>query len=188
MSKQQGRKALIILTDGVTAAAENFGGSDCHRSAPTQLSLHFICDEEEGQPFRRIQDGRPDGRWPRRRQVSSAGRASDGKKILEQPSKETGGRLFKVRKGYRGQDLPEIQAPCAPIQPRLHPDKGNRSAITRFIRRRQAERPAVAQTVLLVNRIWTEASIHQRDAISGNRLTRLGRNTSISQLTSALSR
>jgi VWFA-related protein len=98
MSKQQGRKALIILSDGVdhgskvgiTTAIET-----AQRADTVVYSILFKDDEGYGGrssmqmgPFG---TGRRGGGRPQETRV-------DGKKILEQISKETGGRMFEVSK------------------------------------------------------------------------------------------
>ena len=99
MNKQQGRKALIILSDGVdhgskvgiTTAIET-----AQRADTVVYSILFKDDEGYGGrssmqmgPFGTGRRG--GGRGPQEARV-------DGKKILEQISKETGGRMFEVSK------------------------------------------------------------------------------------------
>ena len=98
MRKQQGRKALIILSDGVdhgskvgiTTAIET-----AQRADTVVYSILFKDGEGYGGrssmqmgPFG---TGRRGGGRPQEARV-------DGKKILEQISKETGGRMFEVSK------------------------------------------------------------------------------------------
>jgi VWFA-related protein len=98
MSKQQGRKALIILSDGVdhgskeslTTAIET-----AQRSDTVVYSILFKDDEGYGNPSGRMMGqhggGHHGGGYPQ-------GERTDGKKVLQQISKETGGRLFEVSK------------------------------------------------------------------------------------------
>jgi VWFA-related protein len=100
MSKQQGRKALIILSDGVDRGSKETLATaiETAQKADTLVYSILFKDEEEG--------GRPGG-------FSMGGRGGggqrgggrnpqeerpDGKKILQQISKETGGRFFEVSK------------------------------------------------------------------------------------------
>jgi VWFA-related protein len=98
MSRQQGRKALIILSDGVdhgskvgiTTAIETAQRADT-------VVYSILFKDSEGFGDRSMSMGpfgtgrRGGGRGPQEERV-------DGKKILEQISKETGGRMFEVSK------------------------------------------------------------------------------------------
>lgn len=98
MSKQQGRKALIILSDGVdhgsketmTTAIET-----AQRADTVVYSILFKDDEENGNrggfSMGHGGGGRRGGRYPQEERP-------DGKKILQQISKATGGRLYEVSK------------------------------------------------------------------------------------------
>ena len=98
MSKQQGRKALIILSDGVdhgskvgiTTAIET-----AQRADTVVYSILFKDSEgfgdRGGMSMGPFGTGRRGGGGPQEARV-------DGKKILEQISKETGGRMFEVSK------------------------------------------------------------------------------------------
>jgi len=98
MSKQQGRKALIILSDGVdhgsketlTTAIET-----AQRADTVVYSILFKDDEENGPrggfAMGQRGGGRRGGRYPQEERP-------DGKKILQQISKATGGRLYEVSK------------------------------------------------------------------------------------------
>ncbi len=100
MSKQQGRKALIILSDGVDRGSRETLAEAIATAQRADTIIYSIlfADEEEGSRsggFRMggpMGGGRGGGRYPRQEE------RPDGKKILEQISKETGGRLFKVSK------------------------------------------------------------------------------------------
>jgi VWFA-related protein len=99
MSKQQGRKALIILSDGVDHGSKETLATaiETAQKADTLVySILFKDDEEAGHQggFSRGQYGggrRGGGRYPQEERP-------DGKKILQQISKETGGRFFEVSK------------------------------------------------------------------------------------------
>jgi VWFA-related protein len=100
MKKQQGRKALIILSDGVDhGSKETLQESiESAQRADTLVYSILFADKEEygrgggyGGPH---MGGRAGGGYPRHPQESRR----DGKKILEQISRETGGRSFEVSK------------------------------------------------------------------------------------------
>jgi VWFA-related protein len=98
MSKQQGRKALIILSDGVdhgsketlTTAIET-----AQRADTVVYSILFKDDEENGNrggfSIGQRGGGRRGGRYPQEERP-------DGKKILQQISKANGGKLYEVSK------------------------------------------------------------------------------------------
>jgi VWFA-related protein len=113
MKKQAGRKALIILSDGVDMGSKESVESaieSAQRADTMVFSILFKDDEEDGNRGGgfggpRIGGGiggmgggmgRPGGRrgggYPQQREHP------DGKKILERISKETGGRMFEVSK------------------------------------------------------------------------------------------
>jgi VWFA-related protein len=127
MKKQQGRKALIILSDGVDRGSKTYlnGAIESAQRADTFVySIYFAdarrSERNEGQGQQGQRQGRGGG-WPggggggwpgggggypggggggRRgggQRPADEPRA-DGKKILERISKETGGRFFEVSK------------------------------------------------------------------------------------------
>jgi VWFA-related protein len=133
MSKQQGRKALIILSDGVDHGSRETMAeaiATAQRADTIIYSILFADDEDNysrpggfgmGGHGGGMGGGRGGGRYPPQEQ------RPDGKKILEQISKETGGRMFKVSK------KDTVDAIYAEIEEDLRnqyslaytPDKGN---------------------------------------------------------------
>jgi VWFA-related protein len=134
MSKQQGRKALIVLSDGVDHGSRETMAeaiATAQRSDTIIYSILFADEEENysrpggfgmgGHGGGMGGGGRGGGRYPQQEQ------RPDGKKILEQISKETGGRMFKVTKKET------VDAIYAEIEEDLRnqyslaytPDKGN---------------------------------------------------------------
>jgi VWFA-related protein len=111
MSKRQGRKALLVLSDGVDRGSKETLASAmeaAQRADTLVYSILFTDDEGFGNHRgfggpgmggmggmgRRGGMGRGGG-WPGRYPEESR---PDGKKILERISKETGGRMFEVTK------------------------------------------------------------------------------------------
>jgi VWFA-related protein len=122
MQKQQGRKAVIILSDGVDRGSKESleGAIAAAQRADTVVYSILFKDEHQGEHgFDRSRGrvgggwpggggGYPGGGWPGgggRGGRSGGSRGPrpdeshvDGKKILERISKETGGRLYAVSK------------------------------------------------------------------------------------------
>jgi VWFA-related protein len=123
MKKQQGRKALIILTDGVDRGSKTYLESaieSAQRADTVIYSIYFAephrdegRDQRQGGGMGRGGGGWPGGGggWPGGGggyPGGGGGRGggqrhpeeprTDGKKILERISKETGGRFFEVSK------------------------------------------------------------------------------------------
>jgi VWFA-related protein len=116
MKKQQGRKALIILSDGVDRGSKESleAAMEAAQRADTVVySILFKDERFESGPYEQRRRGGgwpgggggypggggwPGGGGPGRRPRPSQEPRPDGKKILERISKETGGRLFEVSK------------------------------------------------------------------------------------------
>jgi VWFA-related protein len=105
MSKQQGRKALIILSDGVDHGSKETLATAmevAQRVDTVVYSILFKDDEGYGNRGGWSGAGGPMGGGPmgggRRGGRGPQQERPDGKKILEQISRETGGRLFEVSK------------------------------------------------------------------------------------------
>ncbi len=104
MKKEQGRKALIILSDGVDHGSRETLASaiEVAQKADTIVySILFKDDEGYGGGGRGGFGGMGGGPMGGGRRGGGGGRMperADGKKILEQMSRETGGRLFEVSK------------------------------------------------------------------------------------------
>ena len=100
MSKQQGRKAVIILSDGVDHGSKESltTAIEMAQRADTVVYSILFKDDQGSSPMTGRMGGLgggrrggPGGRYPQQNRP-------DGKKVLQQISKETGGRLFEVSK------------------------------------------------------------------------------------------
>jgi VWFA-related protein len=124
MKKQQGRKALVILSDGVDRGSKTYldGAIEAAQRADTVVYSIYFAEprRNEGQQPGRGMGRGGGGGWPgggggwpggggggypgggggggRGGQRRSEETHTDGKKILERISKETGGRFFEVTK------------------------------------------------------------------------------------------
>jgi VWFA-related protein len=102
MSKQQGRKALIVLSDGVDHGSKETMAEAIATAQRSDTIIYSILFADEDENY----GGRPGGFGMGGRGGMGGGRGGrypqeerpDGKKILEQISTQTGGRLFKANK------------------------------------------------------------------------------------------
>ena len=93
IKKQKGRKALIVLSDGVDRGSKETlerAIETAQKSDAIVYSILFV----DGDAYGNDGFGRPGGGYPQR---YPEGR-SDGKKVLARISSETGGRMFEVSK------------------------------------------------------------------------------------------
>ena len=99
MRKRQGRKALILLTDGVDSGSKTRlpEAIESAQRADTLVYSILFAGKEDAAPFARGGMGGRRGRgggFPRGGQSERP----DGKRVLEQISRETGGGFFEVSK------------------------------------------------------------------------------------------
>jgi VWFA-related protein len=105
MKKLQGRKALIILSDGVDRGSKEGLSSAIEAAQRANTVVYSILFKDEQEYGSRGGYGGGRGGWGGGGHGGGGGRypqqqeqRPDGKKILERISKETGGRLFEVSK------------------------------------------------------------------------------------------
>ena len=101
MRKQSGRKALIILSDGVDTGSRT-SLSSCIEAAQRSDTLVYSILFEDPEAYNG-RGGYPMGGMGRRGRMGGpmpvpGANHPDGKKVLEQISRETGGRFFRVTK------------------------------------------------------------------------------------------
>jgi VWFA-related protein len=104
MKKQSGRKADILLTDGVDAGSKvsiSTAIESAQRADTLLYSVRFYDEQAYGGGMGpRMGGGRRGGR-----RMPPPGGRPDGKKILERLSKETGGGYFEVSKKHSITDI-----------------------------------------------------------------------------------
>ena len=103
MTKQQGRKALIVLSDGVDRGSKESLGSAVEAAQRADTLIYSILFKDDEAYSRGGGFGFPGGMGGGGMGRHGGGRypqepRPDGKKVLEQISKETGGELFEVSK------------------------------------------------------------------------------------------
>jgi VWFA-related protein len=143
MKKQQGRKALIILSDGDDRGSKESlqGAIEAAQRAETVVYSILFADKDRNSGFGgpgsgmgRHSGGWPGGGWPG--SGGGGGRGGgrspqeprvDGKKILDQISRETGGRMYEVSKKQAIDQIYDSIAEELRTQYNLGytPDKGN---------------------------------------------------------------
>jgi VWFA-related protein len=119
MAKQHGRKAIIVLTDGVDRGSKLSLDRAIETAQRSNTMVYSVYFEGQEGGYRRAGGpwggGRRGGSWPgggggwpgggggwpgggQRHPRSPGAAAPDGKKVLERLSRETGGRMFTVSK------------------------------------------------------------------------------------------
>ena len=101
MKKQPGRKAYVILSDGVDRGSKTYLESaieSAQRADTVVYCIYFAGPRHEQRQGNGMGRGGGGGGRPGGGQRRSEEPRTDGKKILERISKETGGRFFEVTK------------------------------------------------------------------------------------------
>jgi len=97
MEKQQGRKAIIVLSDGVDRGIKVSLDRAIESAQRSDTVVYSILFKDEDQSYNRGFGGGWGGHHGGGQRFPQEDRP-DGKKILERMSQETGGRLFEVSK------------------------------------------------------------------------------------------
>ncbi len=163
MKKQQGRKALIILSDGDDRGSKESLQSaiEAAQRADTVVYSILFADKHEDNGFGhqgggmgRHGGGFPGGGWPGSGGGGHGGGRypqevhADGKKILDQISRETGGRLYEVSKKQAIDQIYDSIAEELRTQYNLGytPDKGSAEAGYHKINLAAKQKDLVVQT------------------------------------------
>jgi VWFA-related protein len=169
MKKQQGRKALIVLTDGDDRGSKESlqGAIEAAQRADTVVYSILFADKNResnglgfpgGGGMGRHGGGFPGGGWPGGGGGGGGGGGRggrnpqephvDGKKILDQISRETGGRLYEVSKKQAIDQIYDSIAEELRTQYNLGytPDKGNADAAYHKISLTAKQKDLVVQT------------------------------------------
>jgi VWFA-related protein len=96
MKEQQGRKAVIILTDGDDRGSKETLATAVESAQRADTVIYSILFKDD-EPFD-FGRGRHGGRGGRRGGYPFQHGGTDGKKVLERLARETGGRMFEVSK------------------------------------------------------------------------------------------
>jgi VWFA-related protein len=165
MKKQQGRKALIVLSDGDDRGSKESLQSaiEAAQRADTVVYSILFADKNQNNGFGGPGGGRshigfPGGGWPGGGYPGGGGGRGggrspqephvDGKKILDQISRETGGRLYEVSKKQAIDQIYDSIAEELRTQYNLGytPDKSNAEAGYRKISLVAKQKDLVVQT------------------------------------------
>ena len=98
MKKQQGRKAVIVLSDGVDHGSKVSLDRAIEAAQRSDTVVYSILFKDENESNDRPFGGGWGGHHGGGRRFPQQEQRPDGTKILERLSKETGGRLFEVSK------------------------------------------------------------------------------------------
>ena len=93
MKKQQGRKALVLLTDGVDHGSRTTQFQAISSAQRSDTLVYSVLFADSGSSFSGFGN-------QRRGYPSSSGGGENGKKVLQQIAHETGGGFFEVGRSH----------------------------------------------------------------------------------------